>query len=226
MLAHPAGAGVLVLIPRGFAEEDSHAAEAGEAGDDEGHGHERDEVGEAVMDGAGEQQEEEEHDADADAHLAVEREDSLRAALDGHAGGGARIGAAGDDADVRDACGDDLLRGLRGASAALNTGWLKIAVPATPPSPILQLGAGEAESIALALTEPGTLLLMDEAEGRAAARSRGIVLTGAVGVLISARRKGWIPALKPELLALRSQARFFLGAKFFSDALGAVGETV
>jgi len=115
--------------------------------------------------------------------------------------------------------------GRTAVSAALNAGWLKIAVPATPPSPIVQLDAGETESIALALTEPGTLLLMDEAEGRAAARSRGIVLTGAVGVLITARRKGWIPALKPELLALRSQARFFLGAKFFSDALGAVGET-
>ena len=30
----------------------------------------------------------------------------------------------------------------------------------------------------------------------------------------------------PELLALRSQARFFLAARFFADALGAVGETV
>ena len=116
--------------------------------------------------------------------------------------------------------------GRAAVSAALDAGWLKIAVPATPPSPILQLDAGETESIALALTEPGTLLLMDETEGRAAARSRGIVLTGAVGVLIAARRKGWIPTLKPELLALRSQARFFLAAKFFSDALGAVGETV
>ena len=51
------------------------------------------------------------------------------------------------------------------------------------------------------------------------------MLAGAVGALIAARRKGWIPALKPELPALRSQARFFLAAKLFSDALAAVGET-
>ena len=37
------------------------------------------------------------------------------------------------------------------------------------------------ESIALAVAEPGTLLLMDEAEGRATARRRSLALTGAVG---------------------------------------------
>ena len=116
--------------------------------------------------------------------------------------------------------------GRAALATALAAGWLKIETPANVQSLLPPLDAGETDSIALALVEPGTLLLMDETEGRAAARSRGIVLTGAVGALIAARKKGWIPALKPELLALRSQARFFLATKFFSDALGAVGETV
>ncbi|MGI8603177.1 MAG: hypothetical protein ACR2OZ_09265 [Verrucomicrobiales bacterium] len=86
------------------------------------------------------------------------------------------------------------------------------------------LHAGETESIALALADTGTRLLMDEGEGRAVARSRGIPLTGAVGVIIAAHKNGWIPALEPELLALRSEARFFLSPKFFAGVLTAVGE--
>ena len=105
-------------------------------------------------------------------------------------------------------------------------GWLKIEAPIAALPPMPGLHAGEMESIALAVAEPGTLLLMDEAEGRAVARRRGLALTGAVGALIAARKKGWLPALKPELLALRSQARFFLAPKFFAEVLAAVGEAV
>ena len=116
--AHPAGAGVLVLIPRCLAEQDGHAAEAGEAGDDEGDGHERDEVAEGVVDVAREQREEEDAYADGVADLAVEREDGLGPAGDGDIRGHAGIGAAGDNADVRDAGGDELLGGLRRAASA------------------------------------------------------------------------------------------------------------
>lgn len=115
--------------------------------------------------------------------------------------------------------------GRAAIEAALADGWLKIESPASPVPPIPGLDAGETESIALALAVPGTVLLIDEAEGRAAARSRGIALTGAVGVLIAARKKDWIPSLKTELLALRTQARFFLSPGFFAEALAAVGET-
>ncbi len=116
--ADPARGRVLVLIPRGFAEENGHAAEAGEAGDDEGHGHRGDEVADAVVDVAGEQREHEDEHADGDADLAVERDDGLCAALDGDVCGDAGLGAAGDDADICDACGDEFFRGLRRAGAA------------------------------------------------------------------------------------------------------------
>lgn len=114
--------------------------------------------------------------------------------------------------------------GRAAIEAALADGWLKIESLASPAPPIPGLDAGETESIGLALAAPETELLMDEAEGREAARSRGILLGGAVGVLIAAKQKDWIPALRPELLALRSQARFFLSPKFFAEVLAAVGE--
>ena len=48
----------------------------------------------------------------------------------------------------------------------------------------------------------------------------------ALAGLVAVREKGWTPALKPELLALRLQARFFIAPKFFAEALVAAGETV
>jgi len=116
----------------------------------------------------------------------------------------------------------DALAAIQTAFAA---GWLKTESPAGPVASIGGLHPGETESIALALASPGALLLMDESDGRAAARARGIHLSGAVGILMAAHERNWFPALKPELLALRSQARFFLSPKFFAEALAAVGET-
>lgn len=114
--------------------------------------------------------------------------------------------------------------GRAAVESALTDGWLRIEPLNGAPPPIPCLHEGETESIALALTVAGTELLMDEAEGRKAARLRGIPLGGVIGVLIAARGKGWIPELKPELLALRSRARFFLSPALFADALAAVGE--
>lgn len=110
--------------------------------------------------------------------------------------------------------------------AAISDGWLKIEPVQILIEPIPRLHIGETESIALALAIPGTLLLMDETDGRTEARKRGILLGGAVGVLIAARKREWIVALKPELDALRTKARFFLSPQFFAEVLSAVGEAV
>lgn len=123
-------------------------------------------------------------------------------------------------AQLRDPDGSAAVR------AAIADGWLIVAAhfPTLPPIPGLH--AGETESIAIAAGEPGTLPLMDEADGRRAARRLGIALSGAVGVPIAAERHGWLAELKPELLALRVRARFFLSPRIFSEALASVGETV
>jgi predicted nucleic acid-binding protein len=49
---------------------------------------------------------------------------------------------------------------------------------------------------------------MDELRGRAAARSLGLPVMGTLGVLLEAKRRGLIPAIKPELDRLRQSTRF------------------
>lgn len=70
------------------------------------------------------------------------------------------------------------------------------------------LDAGEAEAIVLALEIQAELLLMDEHLGRDTARHLGLRYVGLIGILIQAKRKGFIGAIKPHLDALRDVAGF------------------
>ncbi len=80
--------------------------------------------------------------------------------------------------------------GRAAIEAALRDRWLRVEPLMATASPIIpRLDAGETESIALALLESETLLLLDEADGRAAARNSDIAVSGAVGVLIAARKR-------------------------------------
>ena len=114
--------------------------------------------------------------------------------------------------------------GSRRMREALNDGWLKVEPLTVPAPPVPRLHMGETEALALAEMESGTLLLMDEDDGRQVAKARGVHTTGVVGVLIAANRRGWLDAVKPELLALR-EARFFISPRLFAEVLAAVGES-
>lgn len=59
------------------------------------------------------------------------------------------------------------------------------------------LDAGEATSIALASEYEDSLLIIDEIKGRKAAKEMGIPVTGSLGVLIAAKNKGHLKAVKP-----------------------------
>ena len=96
---------------------------------------------------------------------------------------------------------------------ARQQGWLKLR--ATTDAALVslltvELHLGEAEAIALALEMKADRLLMDEREGRAMARQLGLELTGVLGILLRAKKKGQIKAIRPEIDALRSNARFFI----------------
>lgn len=54
------------------------------------------------------------------------------------------------------------------------------------------LDVGEAEAIALALEQPGTLLLMDDRHGALEAKKRGLEVVGTLAVLDRAAARGWI----------------------------------
>lgn len=59
------------------------------------------------------------------------------------------------------------------------------------------LDAGEATSIALASVYDESLLIIDEIKGRKTAKEMGVPVTGSLGVLITAKNKGHLKAVKP-----------------------------
>jgi predicted nucleic acid-binding protein len=64
---------------------------------------------------------------------------------------------------------------------------------------IVDLRPGEAQVLALALEEPGSLILLDDGFARAVAKAHGIRLTGTASVLLKAKQAGHIAAVAPLL---------------------------
>lgn len=85
------------------------------------------------------------------------------------------------------------------------------------------LGPGESEVLALALERPGAVVIIDDGAGRRCAQLLGIPLMGTIGVLIAARKRGWITALAPVLDQLHG-LRFYLSQETRLAALRLVGE--
>lgn len=81
---------------------------------------------------------------------------------------------------------------------------------------ITNLGAGEAEALALALAAPTDLVLLDDALARQVAASQGIRYTGTLGILIQAKHHGLVAAVMP-LVEVMQDAGFRV-----SDGLKAI----
>ena len=105
--------------------------------------------------------------------------------------------------------------------------WIKIrdAENQTKADEFMQhLDEGESEAIALALEIRCNLILMDERLGTKIARTEGLSTIGLIGVLLLAKQKNIIPALKPILTELKSKAGFWLGASLMEQVLYDAGE--
>jgi predicted nucleic acid-binding protein len=98
------------------------------------------------------------------------------------------------------------------------TDWIVVA------SLQLELDEGEAEAIALAAELKADLLLLDERKGRVVASRLGLKFVGLLGVLVEAKHKGLILAVRPVLDNLISKAGFWISRDLYEHVLQAAGE--
>ena len=119
------------------------------------------------------------------------------------------------------------LPGSQAVRDAMEAGWLRVEeVKDRPLVQVLQrdLDKGEAEAVALALQMKAEWTLLDEREGRRVAKSLGLKVTGVLGILLRAWRKGELPSLRRAMEELREKAGFRIGAELFADLVRESGE--
>jgi uncharacterized protein len=119
--------------------------------------------------------------------------------------------------------------GARELRDAIENGF--VAVSAPPVTGLLtllskDLGEGEAESIALAVTREDSVLLLDDRDARAKARALDLRLSGVLGVLMSAKKMGMVPSFGDELRRLTEEIPFRVGSELVERLLREVGEEV
>lgn len=97
---------------------------------------------------------------------------------------------------------------------------LSVAVqPHLPPG----LGAGESETISLAIIENARAILLDEQIARSAASKMGLRVVGTLAVLVAAKQSGLLEAVKPVLDNMVAQGRH-ISEQLYTRILVAVGE--
>ncbi|HRG87469.1 MAG TPA: DUF3368 domain-containing protein [Chitinophagales bacterium] len=80
------------------------------------------------------------------------------------------------------------------------------------------LDEGEASSIVLAIEHPGSLLIIDEIDGRKAAQKYSVQITGTIGIIGLAKQKKIIAFVKPLIDNLK-QAGFRLSEELETNFL-------
>jgi predicted nucleic acid-binding protein len=103
--------------------------------------------------------------------------------------------------------------------------WIKVRTLSTPPLPALvaALDRGEAEVIALALEISSPLVLLDETAARAVARGQKLQVIGTLGVLLRAKEKGLLTAVRPPIDMMLSRG-VILGSSLIDSVLRVAGE--
>lgn len=105
------------------------------------------------------------------------------------------------------------------------TNWLRVLDPAPIPDTIQawDLGIGETSVLAWGHHHPGTVIIVDDLAARRCAASLGIAVRGTLGLILTAKRRGVIPAARPVLEKLR-RSGMYLSDRVLNQALGLVDE--
>lgn len=135
---------------------------------------------------------------------------------------------AGPELVVPQAVADEI--GQRGsadsaARAIAETAWLEV-IPTPPIPPEIQawgLGRGESSVLAWAYAHPETEAILDDLAARRCAATFGVPVRGSLGLVLTAKQRGYIPAARPVLLQLRAGG-MYLSDKVMNQALAMVGE--
>jgi len=89
---------------------------------------------------------------------------------------------------------------------------------------LAELDAGEAAVITLARSLSGAGIVMDERKGRRLARLvYGLEVKGTCGLLVAAKHRGLVSAVKPLLEGMRAKG-YFLGPQLVAECLRQCGE--
>jgi predicted nucleic acid-binding protein len=86
------------------------------------------------------------------------------------------------------------------------------------------LDEGEAESIALSIQLEPDLLLLDEFDARSIASKLRLRFIGLLGVLMKAKKAGYIQKVKPLMNNLKEQAGFWIDEELYQYVLNIVRE--
>ena len=119
-----------------------------------------------------------------------------------------------------------LARGKNDISAQViqQTPWLIRKPACTIPLSVLEwrLGKGESSVLALAI-EHGVEAIMDDLQGRRCAASLNIPVRGTLGIVLTAKQRGVIPAARPVIEDMMKTG-LYLSKKVLNQALAKVGE--
>lgn len=104
--------------------------------------------------------------------------------------------------------------------------WVSMRTLTSRPSVLTspgRLGDGEREAIALAMEVSADAILLDDRPARRVAQAAGLNVIGTLGLLLEAKRKGFVTSVRPELDKLVATS-FFLNRQLYELLLEMAGE--
>jgi predicted nucleic acid-binding protein len=103
--------------------------------------------------------------------------------------------------------------------------WLSVVTCPTLPDPVrnCRLDPGESAVLALAYSDPGSEVVLDDLAARRAAARLGIPCLGTLGLVLTAKGLGMIPEARPLVAQLR-RAGLYLDDEFTEEVLRRIGE--